>query len=80
MPALGFATGVLIVCLSACTGLRYGRLNHVLELAGVLCQPRLEPVARAPRKQKATAMTQALTPKKATKKWKRLKVSSHSRD
>jgi hypothetical protein len=31
---------------NACTGLRHGRLNRVVELAGVLCQPRPEPIAR----------------------------------
>jgi hypothetical protein len=31
---------------NAYTGLRYGQLNRVFELAGVLCQPHVEPVLR----------------------------------
>jgi hypothetical protein len=30
---------------NAYQGLRYGRLNRIFELVGVLCQPRPEPIA-----------------------------------
>jgi hypothetical protein len=62
------------------TGLRHAWLNHVFELAGVLCEPHLEPIARAPRKQKGAATVQAPVPKKATEKQKHMKGLSRSGD
>jgi hypothetical protein len=44
---------------NAYTSLRHGWLNRVFELAGMLCQPRLEPI---PRKRKATVAAQAPAP------------------
>jgi hypothetical protein len=61
--------------------LRYGRLNHVFELAGVSYQPHLEPIAHMmKRRQAATAVVEALTSRKTSggKKWK--KASSRSGD
>jgi hypothetical protein len=52
----------------------------VLELAGGLYHLRLEPVAHAPRKQKAATVTQAPALKKASEKQKCPKVLSRSRD
>jgi hypothetical protein len=40
---------------NAYTGLHCGRLSHVFELAGVLCQPHREPIAHAPGNQKVVA-------------------------
>jgi AmiR/NasT family two-component response regulator len=31
---------------NAYKGLRHGRVNHMFELAGMLCQPRSEPLVR----------------------------------
>jgi hypothetical protein len=43
---------------NAYTRLQHGQLNHVFELAGVLCLPRLKPI---PRKRKATTTSFALS-------------------
>jgi hypothetical protein len=66
---------------NTCTGPRHRQLNRVFELAGVLCQLRLEPIARVSKKQKAaTVAAQAPTLKKTTKKQKSAKGSSRSGD
>jgi hypothetical protein len=65
---------------NAYTELRHGQLNCVFELAGVLCQPRPEPIRHAPKKWKAPTMVQALAPKRSTEKQKCVKVSSCSGD
>jgi hypothetical protein len=65
------------------TRLWYGQLNRVFELAGVLCQPRPEPILR---KRKAAGTTLApapalaLVPQKAGQKRRREKGSSRSGD
>jgi hypothetical protein len=66
---------------NAYTRLQHGRHNHIFELAGVLCQPRLEPI---PRKRKPTtkSLALALAPalQKTGRKWRSVKVSSRSGD
>jgi hypothetical protein len=67
--------------LNSCMGLRHGLLNHVFELAGVLCQPRLEPIARVSKKRQAVAAAaQPPVLKKSTEKQKCMKGSSRSGD
>jgi hypothetical protein len=50
---------------NACQGLRHGRLNHVFELVGVLCQPDPELVVQKP---KSASMVPALMQKGASEK------------
>jgi hypothetical protein len=54
---------------------RHGRLNRIFELAGVLCQPRPEPIVR-----KCMSATMGMTPapRKTSGKWGRGRRSSHS--
>jgi hypothetical protein len=52
---------------NAYMGLHYGWLNRIFELASVLFQPRLKPIARAPRKRKTAAAAPTPT-SKATEK------------
>jgi hypothetical protein len=42
---------------NAYQGLRYERLNHVFELAGILCQPCPEPVGRKRKVKSSAAVT-----------------------
>jgi hypothetical protein len=60
---------------NAYRGLRHGRLNHILELAGVLCQPQPKPIRW---KCKSTAVAPALALRKALKEWRCARGSSHS--
>jgi hypothetical protein len=57
-----------------CQGLWHGRLNHVFELAGVLCQSRLEFMVQ---KWKPAGAMPTLAQKGALGKWRRPRVSSH---
>jgi hypothetical protein len=64
---------------NTCMELQHGRLNHVFEMAGVLCQPHLEPIACVSKKRQAAAtVAQVSAPKKTTEKRKHTKGSSHS--
>jgi hypothetical protein len=60
---------------NAYQGLRYGRLNRIFELVGVLCQPRPEPIMQ---KHKSAATGVALEPRKTFRKRGRGRRSSHS--
>jgi hypothetical protein len=62
---------------NAYTKLRHGQLNRVFELAGMLCQPHLEPI---PIKRKATATSLASALQKTDQKWRCTKVLFHSGD
>jgi hypothetical protein len=53
---------------NAYKGLRHGMLNHVFELAYVLCQPHAEPIVRTARKQKSAATVPASALKKIQKR------------
>jgi hypothetical protein len=57
-------------------GIWHGRLNHILDLVGLLYQPRPKPIVQ---KRKSSAKAPAPTPRKASKKLRREKGSSHSR-
>jgi hypothetical protein len=48
------------------TQLLHNCLNHVFELAGVKYQPRPEPIARVPKKRKATGVSITPPPTKKT--------------
>jgi hypothetical protein len=56
-------------------GLRHGRLNHVFELAGVLCQPHPEPIVQ---KHKPAVAAPAPAPRKTLEKWKHVRGLSQS--
>jgi hypothetical protein len=47
-------------------GLRHGRLDRVFELAGVLCQPRPEPIALVSKKRQVAAAAAQLPVLKKT--------------
>jgi hypothetical protein len=56
-------------------GLRHEWLNHIFQLAGVLCQPRPEPISG---KLKFAMTGTTPTPRKTSEKWGRGRRSSHS--
>jgi hypothetical protein len=60
---------------NAYQGLQHGWLNHVFELAGVLCQPWPEPIVQ---KHKPAAATPAPPPRKTSGKWGRGRKSFDS--
>jgi hypothetical protein len=62
---------------NTCKGLWGGQLNRVFELAGVLCQPRSEPIVR---KRKSGGMVPTSAPKRAIEKRRRVRGSSRSGD